>query len=52
MPTEWALRPVINAARDAEQTGVVWKLMKISPFVARRSGTGVLAGPPNETIWA
>ena len=52
MPTEWALRPVSKAARDAEQTAVVWKLVKLSPCFASRSNVGVLAGPPNALMWA
>ena len=28
MPMEWPLRPVSKQARDAEQTAVVWKLVK------------------------
>ena len=51
MPTEWELRPVSTAARDAEHTGVVWKLLKISPCAASRSNTGVRAGPPNAPMW-
>lgn len=52
MPTEWALRPVSKAARDAEQTAVVWKLVNASPPFANRSKVGVSAGPPNALIWA
>jgi hypothetical protein len=51
MPTEWALRPVSSAARDAAHTAVVWKLVKRSPWVASRSNTGVSAGPPNPLMW-
>lgn len=51
MPTECALRPVINAAREAAQTGVAWKSVNRSPSAARLSKFGVIAGPPNAPTW-
>ena len=51
MATLWALRPVSSAAHDAAHTGVVWKLVKVSPCCATRSKVGVCAGPPNTLMW-
>ena len=51
MATDVALRPVSRQARDAAHTGVVWKLVKVSPCCASRSNVGVFAGPPNALMW-
>src|SRR5215470_20379164 len=45
-PTEWWLRPVINAARVGEHSAVEWKLVYRSPLAAMRSSVGVGTTPP------
>ncbi len=42
----WQLRPVRNETLLAEQMGFTWKLLKISPFLARRSKVGKFITPP------
>src|SRR5262245_25080722 len=47
MPTAWWLRPESIAARDGEQSAVVWKRVYFNPPLASRSAVGVWHGPPN-----
>ena len=48
MPTVVGLRPVSIAARDGEQSAVVWNWVYRSPISAIRSKVGVSTGPPKE----
>jgi hypothetical protein len=40
------LRPVRSAAREGEQSAVVWNRLKRRPSPARRSAVGVEIAPP------